>query len=482
MTEELKKIKYLYGEKMAKLCRELFPSLLEQKNFLLNIITSKFAFNHYLYEDIIEKNLEEEFKNYIYSFVDVEQDKILVNKSVSELLSLAGYNFYECHTEDDIQSFRKYYQVGEELCTFKGGRLNKCYVFWAIKKDVNNIKREDFPLPSRQDEYGTSVISIQFSKGEKNTVSIKNRYNHKVNNPDATFSNNLENIIPGLTDAFERDYGFNISNSLGSTFVDLLGNYDLGNDGKYYRRNHELNNISYCQDNVIIDNGEVIKLDKSRYLLIDYFIIDLKEKKIKLYDEMLNDSFANSFDEIEKILIEKNKSTNTKKVIISQKGKTPVIVEINKYGEIISVKDENIIEIENQYLYINKTLTNIDIRNVKKIGTAFLSTNTSLREINCENVIEIKDSFLFNNNALEDFNCGHLERVGKNFMRKNRILKKLSCPLLTSMGDFALQHNEIVELSSYGNLKNIGVNCSKKIQNYINKGGQDEKVRSSRSR
>lgn len=82
--------------------------------------------------------------------------------------------------------------------------------FFAVKKNADEIKRENFTNPQRQDEYGTSVISIQFSKGTINDLSIKNRYNHSVNNPDATFSNNLENIKPGLTNSFEQHYGLNI--------------------------------------------------------------------------------------------------------------------------------------------------------------------------------------------------------------------------------------------------------------------------------
>ena len=57
----------------------------------------------------------------------------------------------------------------------------------------------------RQDEYGTSVISIQFDRDDTHTLSIKNRYNHKVEKPDATFSNNLNNIVAGLTKSF-ADY------------------------------------------------------------------------------------------------------------------------------------------------------------------------------------------------------------------------------------------------------------------------------------
>ena len=45
--------------------------------------------------------------------------------------------------------------------------------------DVDNIKREDFKHPERQDEYGTSVISIQFSKEHGNSLAIINRYNHR---------------------------------------------------------------------------------------------------------------------------------------------------------------------------------------------------------------------------------------------------------------------------------------------------------------
>lgn len=85
--------------------------------------------------------------------------------------------------------------------------MDKCHVFFAIKTNVDSIQRKHFLNPERQDEYGTSVISIQFTKDESCTLSIKNRYNHRVINCDATFSNNLDNIIPGLTRSFEKYYG-----------------------------------------------------------------------------------------------------------------------------------------------------------------------------------------------------------------------------------------------------------------------------------
>ena len=76
-----------------------------------------------------------------------------------------------------------------------------CRIF-AVKKNAEEIKREDFESPKREDEYGTSVMSIQFSKKGRCTVSIKNRYNHTVNNPDATYGNDLDRITFGLKQSF----------------------------------------------------------------------------------------------------------------------------------------------------------------------------------------------------------------------------------------------------------------------------------------
>ena len=201
MSSDLIKIKDKYGEKMMHLCRKLFSTILEDEGKLFKLINSHFAYSKYLYDDIVNNMLEDNFKNYIYSLYadNMETNLFIDNRSPYELMNCAGYNLYECKCEEDIQFFKKYFDPREFLCTFRGYRLRKCYVFFAVRNNVDEIKREDFINPYRQDLYGTSVISIQFSRGDINTLSIKNRYNHTVNNPDATYSNNLDNIIPGLT-------------------------------------------------------------------------------------------------------------------------------------------------------------------------------------------------------------------------------------------------------------------------------------------
>jgi len=149
--DELKLIKKHYSEKMMHLCRELFPSLLEKEGLLFSLLEKDFAYSKFLANDILKQELESKFKNYIYSLVDVENKKIEVIKTPKELLDEAGYILYECNSESDIQSFKKYYAENEELCTFRGGRLNRCHVFFAIKKNINDIKRENFKNPTRQD-------------------------------------------------------------------------------------------------------------------------------------------------------------------------------------------------------------------------------------------------------------------------------------------------------------------------------------------
>ena len=304
--DDLKLIKDKYGEKMMHFCRSAFPTILETTGLLYNLLKDHFEFSRFLYEDIENEAAFDMFRKYIYSMLNEEQATVASEKTPKELFEELGYDFYECKTEEEIQRFKIYYKKEEELCTFSGGRLKSCHVFFAVKKDAEIIQRKD--EPKRQDEYGTSVISIQFTKGDTNTLSIKNRYNHTVSNPDATFSNCLETITPGLTDSFEKTYNLNINQNDSRSFE--LAGYVKANDGKYYKYNYEINNIYYCPNNIIIDNYNVIRTyeEKEKYLVLDYFILDLVTKKIFEYDDLF-DPFTDSIQNIKKIDIIKDKNT-----------------------------------------------------------------------------------------------------------------------------------------------------------------------------
>ena len=65
MNNDLKIIKKKYGENFSKLCRKLFPSILEEDGTLTTIITSLFKENHFLYDDLIEYNMVNSFQKLI---------------------------------------------------------------------------------------------------------------------------------------------------------------------------------------------------------------------------------------------------------------------------------------------------------------------------------------------------------------------------------------------------------------------------------
>ena len=436
MDKDLKWIKKHYGEKMMHLCREHFYKILETEGLLSSILNEHFDKNKRLADDLVLFGKVEEFKNYIYSFVDDKQEKTKVqeNKSAVQLLDEAGYVLFpECQTEQDVQKFKAFYKEDEELCTFNGGRLDTCRVWFAVKKDVENIKREDFTKPSRQDEYGTSVISIQFAKSNQ-TLSIKNRYNHTVNNPDNTFNSYLDNIIPGLTDAFEKDYGVR------DKFKTKYNNFELEHyvrvGNKFYRYNHEINNIYYCDNNIIIDNFEVKKLNTDSQILADYFVFDLKQKKVFCYDKRIKDSFPESIGEIENMTYKDNQIT------IKVKDGEDVIVKLNQNKQIIGYINPNVKVIGDLFLYHHKTLTQLSLSNLTKCGDYFCYKNNSLTQLNLQKLTECGNFFCSWNNSLTELNLPHLTKCGDFFFDWNVRLNKVSLPNLKEYGsNFLLKCN-----------------------------------------
>ena len=452
MIDDLKVIRKKYGEKMYHFCRESFPTLLEEPGKLLKLLSDNFHESHSLFDDIVANGKESEFKNFIYSLVDVENNNELgMIKTPEELMSEAGYVLVECYNEGDIQAFRKYYAPGEELCTFKGGRLDRCRVFFAVKKNVLDIKREDFKKPKREDEYGTSVISIQFTKDGTNTLSIKNRYNHTVNNPDATFSNNLDNIIPGLTASFEKHK--DIVQKYKSNRFEIKG-YVRANDGKYYKYNYEINNVYYCPDNIIIDNFNVKRYDKSRYLIIDYFIIDLSNKSISLYDKKLSDSFCDIIKDINKIEID-NIDSGKKITILGDNNKSLEIIT-DKDGKIISLKMNKIYDIGDKFLSYNTSLQKFTAENLTEVGDWFLTCNNTLQELYLPNLTKVGHQFLICNTSLQKFTAENLTEVGDNFLCFNTSLQKFTAESLTEVGSYFLWCNNTLQELYLPNLKIVG--------------------------
>ncbi len=482
MNQDLKIIKKKYGEKMAHFCRDYFSTLLETEGLLLNLMLEHFEPNHDLYEDIINQDKEVEFKNYIFSLVDVEDKKeTKIIKTPEELLSEAGYDLYECKSEEDIQKFIKYYAPGEKLCTFNGGRLERCYVFFAVKKNVSQIKRKNFLNPKRQDEYGTSVISIQFTRDKSHTLSIKNRYNHTVNNPDSTFGNNLDNIIWGLTESFGKYY--DIEQRYFNNKFELDG-YVRANDGKYYKYNYEFYNVYYCPNNIIIDNFKVKRYDKEKFIIFDYFILDLVKKEIRFYNSYIEDSLPSTIPNIEKIEIER-KEDDTKEIKITLLDNRKVTIVLNKFNNIIEldnpyVKDvgnnflcyvkhlevlkmANLQTVKDYFLYNNKVLKEVYLPSLEKVGNNF-RLNGKFKELSLNSLQEVGNNFFFFNDALEEMNLPLLEKAGDDFMYHNNSIKKINTPSLQKVGYGFFLDNPSARKSCLLQIKKNGF---KKFLNYL---------------
>lgn len=361
-------------------------------------------------------------------------------KSPKELLDEARYYLYECKTESDIQSFKKYYAPGEELCTFGGGRLDTHLVFFAVKKNVEIIKRENFKIPQRQDEYGTSLMSIQFTKGITNTLSIKNGYNHTVKKPDSTFSNNLDNIIMGLTDSFIFQYKLNFAAN--ECWFTMPG-YIMARDLKLYKCNYMINNIYYCPNNLIIDQNEIIDryLEKEKFIVTDYFIIDLINKKVELYDKSINDSFVDNFKNIKRIEIKNVKENKTKLINFTMENDHTVVLEIDNMNRIISFKDTNAKKIGNNFLMYNNTISEIELSEAIIIGSDFLRKNEVLKKFNSPKLEYIDKRFLCSNQKLINISIPNVIYIGADFLPDNQCLIKFDAPSLKEVGTNFLGSN-----------------------------------------
>ena len=176
---------------------------------------------------------------------------------------------------------------GELLCTVYQNldsglkRFDDHYIIHAVKKTVfgdDKLPEDQWHIkpsshPEREDKYGTSVISIQIPKPNGGSISIKNRYNHTVNNPDATFNNNPDNIIPGLTNSLQKH--FNVT--FNTTRNPLPNNFRMVHDQFVYF-DQEINNTYFGPDYYFYgSNITKLKDNGSQILFYRGFMLDISK-------------------------------------------------------------------------------------------------------------------------------------------------------------------------------------------------------------
>ena len=420
----------------------------------------------------------EPIMNYLVSLMNI-QIKETKYEDPFVLLKKAGYNAYYADTLEKQNAISEYFKDGEKLCTFRDEtRFKRYYIINAVKENVDDIKRETFKNPEREDEYGTSVISIQILKNG-GFISIKNRYNHTVANPDNTFNSNPNNIIAGLSYSLKKYFDVDFS----SVIAFLPDDYILISDKiiKYY---YEINGY-YFGDGFYAKNGKITEINKQTEVMLDHHILNFKNKTItpimddndnhkdeaKVFQDELNEKklqIVKNEDKTKSILLDGkefvrlDQSRMTRlyleralelpeyflnhnrdlQYLVCPKVETvgnDVLIENNKmcYCNMINVK-----EIGNNFLPYAESLQEINLPNVKEIGNNFLSVNSEIKEINLPNVKDIGNDFLATNNKITSLNLPNVFYIGDDFMRNNTVLKSINLPNVKGIGDKFLYNNE----------------------------------------
>lgn len=272
-----KKIKKQNGERFAKVIRDHHNGILEVPDILAIV---KHAGR--------EPADAQAILPYLLTLLNTEEVEETVVADPYELLEQAGYHAEHADTLEKQNAIRKYFESDEELCTFNdSSRYQHYHMVNCVRHDVDSIRREDFRgEETRQDAYGTSVISIQMAK-KGGYISIKNRYNHKVANCDNTFNSNPDNIIAGLSEALQKEFGisFSATSAVPEGFV-LVGK-------QVVKQNYEINGMVFG-DHCIVKNGELEELKPPLYLF-DEFTFDERTKTFSC-PEGITDSFPEAFN------------------------------------------------------------------------------------------------------------------------------------------------------------------------------------------
>jgi hypothetical protein len=457
-------LKKKFGETAAKKIREKIPFALDYPTEFVDFVTAKIPAK----EDIpfvVDKmgdRLDGLFRIAVDKNIETADAK---GKTPEELSKEAGYVFHRTEKPDDVLVFKKDFANGEVLCTYNDveGRMYNNLVFWLRRSDAETVlragdltqeylkeqsegavlwrnyldgkglKKDDgsYDLsdvrPSRQDPYGTSSMSVQIGK-RGGDISIKNRYNHSVNNPDATFGNDLNSIVDGLHDAVYNIEGVPKKKQE----MRLPDNIVADNKGRLFKYDREINDI-YISKNGYVDNGVLNLIDKSTQRMIDNYLIDSKNKTAL----SVTGSGKSILPNINKITFDKDAIK-----IQSDNGSlnfTLVGGNIDKLsGDITTVGDK--------FLHLNESLTSVDLPLVTRIGEEFLYFNKSLKSINLPLAQTIGEDFLLFNESLKTIDLPLVQTIGDEFLRRNEILESINLPQVVIIGRDFLQDNESLKI------------------------------------
>ncbi|HMQ95815.1 MAG TPA: hypothetical protein PKD19_01210 [Candidatus Saccharibacteria bacterium] len=308
-TENLRILQKRFGERFVKgtlmegggytggAARELLAGFMDQAGFadeLKRIIPNKYGALQLLKDNhaYIQATLEKHYKD----GPTYERQPV---KDPYELARSVGYELtgpFE-FTSEFVPYKKQDYRPGEDICTFNNpvGRLEEYHILWLRHAEVaktlpadqlsaDNLSDEwktylktigrydessdSYDIaglrPTRDDPYGTSSMSVQISRKGAH-VSVKNRYNHTVVNPDNTLDSDLDNVAYGLKRAVYARVGR--EDLMSRTSVALAESYIADNENGIHAYKYEEDNV-YYGDYEYIENGVVTTIDRGRYDMV----------------------------------------------------------------------------------------------------------------------------------------------------------------------------------------------------------------------
>lgn len=231
-------------------------------------------------------------------------------EEIIEDFNKAGYDTVIFDDEEKIAEYKKYYADGEVICTYNNlaERMRQYHMIVAVKKDIDKIQRSK--APQRDDEYGTSILNIQIAKNG-NHMSIKNRYNHTVNECDSTLNNNLDMLVLGLQAKVLGYYNIASLNN-NKCYYNRIVNIN----GIYLKYNRAAHNVYF--GDFVLDNANGARFtDHSKYY-------------VKVNDDYWNEPYVLDFQKKEVIQLFDVRYQNSKSALLTRAMKENLLNSGNK--------------------------------------------------------------------------------------------------------------------------------------------------------
>lgn len=384
---------------------------------------------------------------FLESLKGVLIEEVEIQKSPFELLQEAGYTSFWADTLQKQMSISPYFAPNEELCTFlDNAKFQRYFIIHCIKKGAENLKRKDFSHPQKEDEYAVSVLSIQILK-EGGFIKIVNRYN----NSDHTFDSNPDNIILGLSSALKKHFQVDFS-----SLNEGLPQGFVYQNGCIFKVHQETKGV-YFGDGFYLKNGELFFINPDNQIIIDDFIIDLKEKTV--FSPIKRDDNLTQLiqDEIKAKTLRISKTGHTKSLYAN--GQLILKTAHNRLTHLYL--RTSTIE-PNHIFYLHDKIEEFEAVNTTAITGSCFCGCENLKIIRMPKLTKSPDEFMMNLPKLVEVDMPSLEIMGKNNFSSLESLSTLILFSLKRTGAFCFSNlNQLTALSA-PSLEVLGSNSIRK--------------------